>query len=57
MSVRFQMPEVLVVCGTLLALSGLFTVGVVLCGLGVVGSIMRASLSYSESTKKQSLND
>ena len=57
MSIKFQMPEVLVVCGTLLTLGSLIVAGTTLCSLGVVGAIMRASLSYSENTKKQSLND
>jgi len=50
----FQMPELLVTCGTVVLLSGLNVVGGIMLSLGVVGGIMGASVSYSERNKLSS---
>jgi|1_EtaG_2_1085319.scaffolds.fasta_scaffold284912_2 hypothetical protein len=47
----FQMPELLVTCGTVTLLSGLNVVGGVMISLGVLGGIMGASITYSEKNK------
>ena len=54
MRLCFQMPELLVTCGTVTLLSGLNVIGGIMLSLGVVGGIMGASMSYSERNKPSS---
>ncbi len=40
--------SVLVICGTVLAINGLSTWGLVIIGLGISGAIINSSISYNQ---------